>query len=95
MIISQRGHDWSHLRSYIDTDDIRDIAWNKMSPVGLSVRVRETQGDYQIISYAGETPYDGFYLDSFRESRAYRIEQSEYCIQKSAQFAGYQYNKYT
>jgi hypothetical protein len=65
-----------------------------MSPVGLSVRVRETQGDYQIISYIGETPYDGFYLDSFRESRTYRIAQSEHCIQKSAQFAGYQYNKY-
>jgi uncharacterized protein (DUF58 family) len=49
--ILQRGSDWSHIRPYSNTDDIRDIAWNKMTPDGLSVRVRETQGDYHIVWY--------------------------------------------
>jgi uncharacterized protein (DUF58 family) len=60
MVIRDRGSDWSHLRTYSDTDDIRDIAWNKVRPDGLSTRVRETYGDYHIISYLGTTPYDDF-----------------------------------
>jgi uncharacterized protein (DUF58 family) len=43
MMIRQRGSDWSHLRGYVDTDDIRDIAWNKLRSDGLSTRVREMQ----------------------------------------------------
>jgi hypothetical protein len=59
-----RGSDWSHLRAYTDTDDIRDIAWQKLRPEGLSLRVRESQGDYHIISCLQSTPYDDAQLDT-------------------------------
>ncbi|MBC7498664.1 hypothetical protein H7170_03420 [Candidatus Gracilibacteria bacterium] len=92
--ILQRGSDWSHIRGYGDTDDIRDIVWNKMRPDGLSVRVRETQGDYHIVWYIGSTIYDDFYSGSVRDSRSIIIRKIRASIETSAKFAGYQYSEY-
>jgi hypothetical protein len=95
MTIRQRGSDWSHLRVYWDTDDIRDIAWNKVRPDGLSTRVRETHGDYHIISYLRTTPYDDFSIWPQSDSRYHMIQELRKNIETSAKFAGYQYSEYT
>ncbi len=94
MQILGRGSDWSHIRAYWDTDDIRDIAWNKMRPDWLSVRVRETQGDYHIASYIASTLYDDFHSGSPKDSRSSTIKKIRASIQSSAQFAGCQYSEY-
>ncbi len=92
--ILQRGSDWSHIRWYWDTDDIRDIVWNKMRPDWLSIRVRETQGDYHIVWYIGSTVYDDFHSGSARDSRSSIIQKIRVSIETSAKFAGYQYSEY-
>jgi hypothetical protein len=90
-----RWSDWSYLRPYTDTDDIRDIAWGRMRPEWLSVRERADHGDYHILSYLWHTPYDDFYIDSPGESRTSAIQKSQTIIEMSARFAGYQYDEYT
>ncbi len=92
--VRQRGSSWSHLRPYVDTDDIRDIAWNTIKPEGLSVRERENTGDCEIITYWGSTPYDEFTLEHPNESRKKAIERAKYAIRCSAQFWQYAYQEY-
>ena len=93
--IRQRGSDWSHLRPYTDTDDIRDIAWGRVKPEWLSVRVRETQWDYPIISYWGSTPHDGFWVEHPNESRGHAIARARHSIEQSAGFGQYAYSEYS
>ena len=93
--IRQRGSDWSHLRPYTDTDDIRDIAWGRVRPEWLSVRVRETRWDYPIISYWGSSSHDGFWTEHPRESREYTIVRARHIIRESARFGQYTYSEYS
>ncbi|NRH20534.1 hypothetical protein HOO68_00610 [Candidatus Gracilibacteria bacterium] len=92
--IKQRGLSWSHLRQYNDTDDIRDIAWTKIRPDGLSVRVRESHGDFEIISYWGNTPYDNFFETNKNTSKAYSIKNLRNSISISAKFGGHPYREF-
>ncbi|MBC7503429.1 hypothetical protein H7169_00460 [Candidatus Gracilibacteria bacterium] len=93
--IRQRGYDWSHLRTYDNSDDIRDIAWGRTTPDGLSVRVRESHGDYPIISYWGSTVYDEFYYENPSESKRATIARAQLNISTSARSGQYQYREYT
>lgn len=92
--IRQRGSSWSHLRPYVHTDDIRDIAWNKTKPDGLSVRERENNGEFEIITYWESSPYDMFYLENPHESKKSAIEKAKNTIEMSARFAQYPYRSY-
>ena len=93
--IRQRGSDWSHLRPYTDTDDIRDITWGRVRPEWLSVRVRETRWDYPIISYWGSTSHDGFWTEHPSESREHAIARARHAIKESAKFGQYAYSEYS
>ena len=92
--VRQRGSSWSHLRPYSDTDDIRDIAWSKIKPDWLSVRERENNGDFEIITYWGSSPYDEFYIENPNESRKIVIQKAKHLIHTSAQFGQYPYREY-
>lgn len=93
--IRRRRSDWSHLRPYTDTDDIRDIAWGRVRPEWFSVRVRETRWDYPIISYWGSTPHDGFWVEHPSESRKHAIARAHHSIEQSAGFGQYAYSEYS
>ena len=93
--IRQRGSDWSHLRPYTDIEDIRDIAWGRVRPEWLSVRVRETRWDYPIISYWGSTSHDGFWTEHPSESKEHAIARARHEIEHSARFGQYAYSEYS
>lgn len=92
--VRSRGSDWSHLRAYTDTDDTRDISWKKVWPTGLSTRVRETPGEYEIITYSGTTPYDDFFVKNLSESPGYAKEKCRALIEMSARYNQYDYQHY-
>ena len=92
--IRQRWSDWSHIRWYTDTDDIRDIAWNKMKPEWLSIRVRETHWDYHIISYWWSNPHDNFWIGHPSESRKHATQKAHHTIEISARYGQYAYSAY-
>ncbi|MBX9809336.1 hypothetical protein K2X92_03045 [Candidatus Gracilibacteria bacterium] len=92
--IKQRGSSWSHLRLYNNMDDIRDIAWNKIKPEGISVRVRENNGDFNIISYWGETDYDEFFIHNPNISRKNTIQKYRTLLSKNAKLGGHTYHEY-
>lgn len=93
--VRQRGSSWSHIRPYTGTDDIRDIAWGKIKPEGLSVRERENNGEFEIISYWWTTPYDEFYIENPDNSKRIAIEKAKNAIKSSAQFGQYSYREYS
>lgn len=93
--IRQRGSIWSHLRPYTDTDDIRDIAWGRIRPDGLTVRARETHGDYHILSYWGSTPYDDFSTGDLDLSRRVATDRARHTIAQSARFGQHSYEEYS
>lgn len=93
--IRQHGSDWSHIRPYSDHDDIRDIAWNRIKPEWLSVRERENNGEFEIITYWWSTAYDEFYIQNPHESRKSAIEKAKDTLEKSARFGQYQYRTYS
>lgn len=93
-LVQARWSDWSHLRPYNDTDDIRDIAWSRIRSEGLSVRSRENQGDYDIMSCWWSTIYDEFWIHNPSESRSRAILRSRDAIETSARFWQYQYSEH-
>jgi hypothetical protein len=93
--IRQHGSDWSHIRPYSDHDDIRDIAWNRIKPEWLSVRERENNGEFEIITYWWSTSYDEFYIRSPHESRKNAIKKAKDSIENSARFGQYPYRTYS
>lgn len=93
-IIRTRGSSWSHLRPYTDTDDIRDIAWAKVRPDGLSVRERESYGDFEIISYWSQSSYDDFIVSESRDSKKYAIQKARHILKMSAKFGEYSYREF-
>lgn len=92
--IRQRWSSWSHLRQYSDGDDIRDIAWGKAKPDWLSVKVRETHGDFEIITYWGETPYDGFFDTDEKNSKKNYINNIQDIIAMSTKFWWYKHREF-
>lgn len=92
--VRQRGSTWSHVRPYTATDDIRDIAWAKIKPEGLSVRERENNGEFEIISFWWNTPYDEFYIENPDNSKKIAIQKAKDAICSSAQFGRYSYREY-
>jgi hypothetical protein len=95
IMMRSRGSDWSHLRPYTDMDDTRDISWKKVWPTGLSTKVRETPGEYEIITYVGATPYDDFFIENSSESRDYAREKCRTLIEMSARYNQYSYQHYS
>ncbi len=93
--VRQRGSSWSHIRPYTGMDDIRDIAWGKIKPEGLSVRERENNGEFEIISYWWSTPYDDFYVGDPSNSRKIAIQKAKDAISTSARFGQYSYKEYS
>ena len=92
--IKQRGLSWSHLRLYNDTDDIRDIAWSKIKPEWISVRERENNWDFNIISYWGETDYDNFFIKNPSISKKNTIQKYKTLLSKNARLGGHTYQEY-
>ena len=93
--VRQRGSSWSHIRPYIATDDIRDIAWGKIKPEGLSVRERENNGEFEIISFWWDTPYDEFYIENPEFSKKVAIHKAKDTISFSAHIWQYNYHEYS
>ena len=92
--IQQRGSYWSHLRPYTDTDDIRDIAWSRIKPEGLSVRSREDHGDFEIIAYWGTTSYDEFTDLDGSDSRKNAIQKARQAMKISTKIWQFSYREF-
>ena len=92
--IKQRWSSWSHLRWYSDTDDIRDIAWNKIKPEWLSVRVRENNGNFNIMSYWWETDYDNFYIKNPNLSKKNTLGKFRELLNRNIKLWWHTYNEF-
>lgn len=93
-IIRWRGTSWSHIRSYTDKDNTRDIVWTKIRPDGLSVREREDNGDFEIITYWMYSSYDEFYAINPTDSKKYAIQKARHILKMSAKFWQYSYREF-
>ncbi len=66
-----------------------------MKPEWLSVRTREDTGDFDIITYWEETPYDDFFIEGNPAlSKKEYLKKARDIIKQSAEFGGYNYQEY-
>ena len=91
----QRGSSWSHLRKYQSSDDIRDIAWKKVTPEWIFIREREDRSNLNIIFYDESSSYDDFFIYDPSESKKYYKELLRKKIQESALQWKHSYREYS
>lgn len=93
-MIRHRGDSWSHLRSHIDSDDIRDIVWHKFWPWWLKVREREDRWDFDIVWCTNTSIYDHFSTPWYPISKNMLHNNIQLEIRASAIAWWYNYHHY-